>query len=65
MPTFSFETITASQALAISSNDVLTVTSGPAFAATVLYQPSGAISLILGTRSLDFGGSLAALSQAG
>lgn len=65
MSNFNFETITAAQALGITAGDHLTVSSGPADAATVLYGAAGDITLVLGAQSVDFGGGLAALSQAG
>ncbi len=65
MSTFNFETITASQALGITDADHLIISSGPAFAATVLYGAGDGITLQLGAESVDFGAGLAALSQAG
>jgi Ca2+-binding RTX toxin-like protein len=65
MANFSFETITAAEALGVTAADHLTVSSGPAYAATVLYGAAGDITLILGAQSVDFGGGLAPLSQAG
>ena len=65
MSKFNFETITGAEALGITAGDHLTVSSGAAYAATVLYGAAGDITLILGAQSVDFGGGLAALSQAG
>jgi Ca2+-binding RTX toxin-like protein len=73
MANYSFETITSAQAMGISANDILTVSSstGPASSATVTYVPSigggtAAINLAIGNRTVSFSPTIASLSmQAG
>lgn len=65
MAAYTFETITAAQALAFTSFDTLTVASGPASAVTVIFGASGDVSLQLGGRTVDFHGVIASVSQAG
>jgi Ca2+-binding RTX toxin-like protein len=64
MATYSFETITAAQALAITAADTIVFGSGTANEATVIYQPNGQISIFTHGLSVDFAGTLAGLSQA-
>jgi hypothetical protein len=52
MATYSFETITAAQALAFTSFDTLTVASGRASAATVVFVDANDISPQLVGRTL-------------
>jgi Ca2+-binding RTX toxin-like protein len=65
MAAYSFETITAAQALAISGTDTLSISSGTATSVTVAYltDGSGDISITLGATTMLFGSGIAALSQ--
>lgn len=72
MAIYSFETITATQALAIASDDVLTfaASTGTASAATVIYAPAAGstpatIGVTLGGRSVTFGTHLSDVSTTG
>ncbi len=65
MATYSFETITAAQALAFTASDTLNVNGGTASASTVIYNAGGDIALTLGAVTVDFSAAFAAASQAG
>jgi Ca2+-binding RTX toxin-like protein len=72
VPTYAFETITAAQAAAITPSDTLIIATGVGRAneVTVLYNPvsgdfpQGSITIAFGGRSVEFGPSIAAVSQA-
>ena len=54
MPTYSFETLTAAQALTVKSTDTVTVTSGTATQTTVLFLNDTQYSVTIGTRTVTF-----------
>lgn len=61
MPVLAFETITPEQALALSSVDSLTISSGPAKATTVLYLTDGGFSVTVADRTVIFNAQFANL----
>lgn len=63
MATYSFDTITAAQALAFAPGDALALPSGTATQASVIYDASGSITIALGARTIQFSGALATASQ--
>jgi len=66
MATYSFDTISAAQAAAISASDTLTLAGGRSNAVTILYAPDGAtITMIVGDRTVIFGPSLSGISLGG
>ena len=64
MATYSFDTITAAQALAFAAGDVLSVT-GTASSVTIAYEASGLVLLTVGARTVEFAAALETVSQAG
>lgn len=65
MATYSFETITAAQALAITAADTLTMAGAPANQVTVLYNSSGTVTVVSGARAVEFGAPITAISLGG
>jgi Ca2+-binding RTX toxin-like protein len=64
MAAYTFETITASQALAFTAADTLSFTSGTAIQFTVVYGSDGNITITNGARSVAFAPALATVSKA-
>jgi len=58
MATYSFETITAAQALVAGSGDVITVGVGSATDATVIFGATGGIDVTFGSRTVSFAGAI-------
>ena len=54
MPTFSFETITAAEALAVRGGDAVQVSSGTAIETTVIYDPNDRVIVTIAGRSVTF-----------
>lgn len=64
MTTYSFETITAAQALAFGSADILTLPTGSsAPTTTVLYLPDGNFSMMVGSQTVIFNSSFPSYAQ--
>jgi Ca2+-binding RTX toxin-like protein len=55
VPTYSFETITAAQALAYAPTDRLFFASGTATQVSVAYLPNQDVAITLGSRTVEFG----------
>ena len=70
MATFTFEEITAAQALAITAGDTLVVQTGAPKAVAVAYNPAvglatDTITIAMGARSVIFAPAVAAVAQSG
>lgn len=65
MATYSFETITAAQALAFTATDLLSFHSGTATQASAAYLASGDVAVTVGSLTVEFGPGLIAASQLG
>ena len=65
MASYTFETITAAQAAAISAADVLVFSSGTAVQSAVTYGLNGTATISLGVRSVEFGPAISGLSASG
>ncbi len=63
MATYSFDTITAAQALAITATDSLSFGAGAATLTSVAYNAGGTITITVGARGVEFGAPVAALAQ--
>lgn len=68
MATYTFSTITAAQALALTATDALTIDEGSGATSTVLYVPASGgtpdqITLIAGSRSVTFSTALATATK--
>lgn len=65
MASYTFEAITAAQALAIAPGDTITMAGVPANQVSVLYNATGTITIIAGARSVEFSSAIAGMSQVG
>jgi len=63
--TYAFETMTPAEALAVTAADAILFPRLAANQVTVLYNPSGTISILAPGRALEFGPALASLGAAG
>lgn len=65
MPTYAFETITAEQALGLTTADMVSVAAGTAAQTTVIYNADQTISVTVGPRTVVFGAVLPQVTSAG
>jgi Ca2+-binding RTX toxin-like protein len=65
LATFTFETVTPSQALSFAAGDTLTFNTGTAVQASVAYDPNGDITVSVGALNVEFSRALAFGAQAG
>jgi Ca2+-binding RTX toxin-like protein len=63
MTDFAFESITATQALALTATDRVLINSGTASQTTVLFVTDGTLAITVGARTVVFSGTFAAVSQ--